>query len=79
MTKATRNDIKVDVEPDLKERFTVKPVDKSTELLIDNLTGVEYLKMYPTQYRKASETVTCIPLLDNSGFPSINKDFKDKK
>ncbi len=75
MTKATRSDDKLEVELELKARFTTKPVDKLTDLLIDNVTGVEYIKLYPTQYRKASETVTCIPLLDASGFPSINKEW----
>lgn len=75
MTKATRSDGKIDVEEQLKERFTTKTVDKVTELLIDNFTGVEYIKLYPTQYRKSNETVTCIPLLDASGFPNINKEW----
>lgn len=77
MTQASRSDLPINADDSLKARFTTKVVDKVTELLIDNATGVEYIKLYPTQYRKSNETVTCIPLLDSSGFPSINAEWSE--
>lgn len=75
----TRTDEGNSKSPDeeVKNRFIVKTANKTTELLIDTVTGVEYLKLYPTQFRNSNETITCIPLLDESGFPSINKEWKE--
>lgn len=76
MVSVTRSDgIKRD--EDVKDRFITKVVDKTTELVIDTVTGVEYIKVYPTQFKEANETVTLVALLDESGFPSINEQWRD--
>lgn len=71
--------LKKDFAPEFKGRFVVFEADAKTSVLVDTVTGVQYLCVKPTEFSQGNQTVAISPLIDSSGFPFIDERLLLKK
>lgn len=62
------------------KRFHVFRVDPTTDVLVDTLTGVQYLIVKPTEFETGNSTISVNPLIADNGFPYRDERFlKDEE
>lgn len=62
-------------EKEFGERFIKIKSSDSTYIMIDTVTGVQYMMIFPTEYEQGNTTVSVVPIIDNSGFPFVDDRF----
>lgn len=63
---------------EFRDRFIVIKISNTLKIMIDTQTGVQYMMAYPTEFTQGNNTVSIVPIIDDSGFPFTDSRFIKK-